>query len=108
PALLTRATLRSPLPVHPLCFADRSAAVPSMVTFTLSPAASYTTVWFFGIPAGSFDFDSFSFQVPICTSVPAKHTAAAANRNASVIAHVFVFILPPRRSNCLGDYRREF
>ena len=60
---------------------------PSIVTFMLSPAASYTTVLLWGIPAASFDLDSFNFQVPNCTSVLAKHTAAAAKRNASVIAH---------------------
>src|SRR6266536_3446858 len=55
------------------------------------------------MPAASFDLASFNFQVPNCASVLAKHTAAAANRNAIVIAHVFVFILPPMRTNCLAD-----
>src|SRR5256885_1223622 len=55
------------------------------------------------MPAAIFDLASFSFQVPNCASVLAKHTEAAANRNVTVTAHVFVFILPPMRTNCLAD-----
>src|SRR5207245_10685765 len=77
---------------------------PSIVTFMLSPAASYTTVLLWGIPAASFDFASFNFQVPNCAS-SAKHTAAASKHSTNVNAHVLVFMLPPVRSNCLLIYR---
>jgi hypothetical protein len=35
---------------------------------------------FFGPPAASFDFDSFSFQVPIMASLAAKHTIATRHK----------------------------
>jgi hypothetical protein len=38
---------------------------------------------FFNVPGVIFDFDSFSFQVPICGSA-AKHAAAPKKQNARV------------------------
>ena len=56
------------------------------------------TVVFFGMPATSFDFASFSFQVPICGL--AKHTAAATKHNARLIPSV-LFLKPPPLNNTL-------
>src|SRR5205814_9588159 len=62
----------------------------------LSPAASSVTVLFFGPPAASFDFDSFSFHVPISASLAAK-ALTASRQNASINRLVLIFMLPPLR-----------
>src|SRR5213078_3136807 len=66
-----------------------------MITFTWSPAASYTTVVFFPSPGVSFDFPSFNFHVPIFGSSAAKHAAPAKKQSARVNPIVFIFIPPP-------------
>ena len=43
----------------------------------------YTTCVFFKVPGVIFDFDSLSFQVPICGSA-ARHAAAPKKQNAIV------------------------
>src|SRR5438876_584830 len=63
-----------------------------MITFTWSPAASYTTVVFFPSPGVSFDFASFNFHVPIFGSSAAKHAAPAKKQSATVNPIVFVFM----------------
>src|SRR5262245_27666327 len=63
-----------------------------MVTFTWSPAASYTTVVFFPSPGVSFDLPSFNFHVPIFGSSAAKHAAPAKKQSAAINPVVFVFI----------------
>src|SRR5205809_4295364 len=65
-----------------------------MVTFTWSPAASYTTVVFFPSPGVSFDLPSFNFHVPIFGSSAAKHAAPAKKQSATVNPIVFIFIPP--------------
>src|SRR5205823_4833204 len=85
----------SNLPVHSLCVGLPSLSVPSMVTFTWSPAASYTTVVFFPSPGVSFDLLSFNFHVPICGSSAAKHAAPAKKQSARVNPIVFIFMPPP-------------
>ena len=52
-----------------------------------------------GAPAAIFDFASFSFHVPICTSL-AKHTAPARKHSARVNTPILTFILPPLRTTC--------
>src|SRR5207244_391853 len=66
-----------------------------MITFTWSPAASYTTVVFFPSPGVSFDFASFNFHVPIFGSSAAKHAASAKKQSARVNRIVLVFMPPP-------------
>src|SRR5207245_9240153 len=85
-------SLPSNLPVHSLCEGLPSAPTPSTITFTLSPAASYTTVVFFGAPAPILDLASSSFQVPIFTSSAATHTAAAATSTAKLNKPARAFI----------------
>src|SRR5437667_5024807 len=68
--------------------------MPSTVIFTLSPAASYTTVLFFGAFGAIFDLASFSFQVPVNAS-SAKHTAAATKHSTRVNTIIFVFMSSP-------------
>jgi hypothetical protein len=46
---------------------------------------------FFNVPGVIFDFDSFSFQVPICGSA-AKHTAPVRKENARVNPIVLIFM----------------
>jgi hypothetical protein len=46
---------------------------------------------FFKVPAVIFDFDSFSFQVPICGSA-AKHAAVPKKQNARVNPIVLIFM----------------
>jgi hypothetical protein len=65
-------------------------SVPSTVTFTLSLAASYTTVMFFGAFGVIFDLDSFSFQVPIL-GLLAKLAGTATKHKAR--ANTIVFVL---------------
>src|SRR5258707_39566 len=65
-----------------------------MITFTWSPAASYTTAVFFPSPGVSFDFASFNFHVPIFSSSAAKHAAPAKKQSARVNPIVFLFMPP--------------
>src|SRR5262245_57799553 len=81
----------------------------------LSPAVSYTTVWFFGTPGANFDLASLSFQLPICGS-SAKQKAAPKKQSARVSPVVFVFISSTELgflslvniSFSLGDRSRHF
>ena len=65
-----------------------------MITFTWSPAVSYTTVVFFPSPGVSFDFASFNFHVPIFGSSAAKHAAPAKKQSARVNPIVLIFMPP--------------
>src|SRR5215813_12715894 len=68
--------------------------MPSDVIFTLSAAAWYTTVVFFGLPALIFDLASFSFQVPINASA-AKHIVEPTMHVTSINTMVLAFMSPP-------------
>src|SRR5437667_12796127 len=80
--------------------------MPSTVIFTLSPAASYTTVLFFGAFGAIFDLASFSFQVPVNAS-SAKHTATATKHSAIVNTIVFAFMSPPLRTKLWAVLRED-
>jgi hypothetical protein len=68
--------------------------MPSTVIFTLSPAASYTTVLILVAPGLNFDLASLSFQVPMFRSA-AIHRAKPARNTTREARIVFVFMSLP-------------
>src|SRR5215469_10850429 len=92
---VTGYSLPSNFPVHSLCVGFPVGSTPSIVIFTFSPAASITTVLFFGPPAPSFDLALFSFQVPIMhpvrNTMPGQQSTLPGKRLPILPAYVASF-----------------
>src|SRR6185369_1744350 len=80
--------------VHSLCTGLPLSSTPSTVTLMLSPADSYTTMVFLPALGGNLDFDSFSFQLPICGCCAIEITNPA-RQNARIKRMLRGLMLPP-------------